>query len=494
MQWSLSTQGGLPASSTIDNHSLYVSSSNGTLNKIDTQTGSLLWSIPLSNYTGNPHSLSLKSTAIAPQSIVVGDQNSGTLLALNKTSGTLLWKTTIEPNLNAKITSPPTIYEDRVYVGVSSGKSQSNIAALDLKTGQPLWQSNSVPNGAVINGPLTINPSKKRLYALTSNSGQASPLHNHTDTLLVLDMKNGALLLKQSLKESTDPNTDNANKNGAILFTLNINGTTRDVAAIPEAQGHYQVLDANNGTILWSTDITPGSTNRIVASSFNPYKSQIYVISNANNAQIHNGYYLTALDAKTGTILWNTKVHGNKPINAKLNTGGGIASSPDIIYTSSPNGKITMLEANTGKILWSFDTHASIISAPVMTNDALYVGATFTHNTGKLYKFTTQEHLKINNLQHNQQHSLINHISEQKETNGNSDSHGDSHSGEGSWSESGSGSWSYSHPSGGGSSYGSSYGSGQGSGGGYSSGNGQNSGGVNYGSGSDSRYGANTTR
>lgn len=42
MQWSLSTQGGLPASSTIDNHSLYVSSSNGTLNKIDTQTGSLL--------------------------------------------------------------------------------------------------------------------------------------------------------------------------------------------------------------------------------------------------------------------------------------------------------------------------------------------------------------------------------------------------------------------------------------------------------------------
>ncbi len=226
MQWSLSTQGGLPASSTIDNHSLYVSSSNGTLNKIDAQTGSLLWSIPLSNYTGNPHSLSLKSTAIAPQSIVVGDQNSGTLLALNKTSGTLLWKTTIEPNLNAKITSPPTIYEDRVYVGVYSGKSQSNIAALDLKTGQPLWQSNSVPNGAVINGPLTINPSKKRLYALTSNSGQASPLHNHTDTLLVLDMKNGALLLKQSLKESTDPNTDNANKNGAILFTLNINGTT----------------------------------------------------------------------------------------------------------------------------------------------------------------------------------------------------------------------------------------------------------------------------
>lgn len=140
---------------------------------------------------------------------------------------------------------------------------------------------------------------QKRLYALTSNSGQASPLHNHTDTLLVLDMRNGTLLLKQSLKESTDPNTDNANKNGAILFTLNINGTTRDVVVIPEAQGHYQVLDANNGTILWSTDITPGSTNRIVASSFNPYKSQIYVISNANNAQIHNGYYLTALDAKT---------------------------------------------------------------------------------------------------------------------------------------------------------------------------------------------------
>lgn len=139
-----------------------------------------------------------------------------------------------------------------------------------------------------------------------------------------------------------------------------------------------------------------------------------------------------------------------------------------------------MLEANTGKILWSFDTHASIISAPVMTNDALYVGATFTHNTGKLYKFTTQEHLQINNLQHNQQHSLINHISEQKETNGNSDSHGDSHSGEGSWSESGSGSW-----SGGGG------GGGQGSGGGYGYGGGSGQGSSNGYGGDYSRYSGN---
>ncbi|MCD8462131.1 PQQ-binding-like beta-propeller repeat protein [Xylella taiwanensis] len=432
VQWSLATPGGFPTAPTIENHSLYVSNSNGTLNKIDTELGSLLWSIPLSDYTGNLHSVSLNSTAIAPEGIVVGDQSSGTLLALHKTTGTLLWKTTIQPSLDAKITSPPTIDEDSVYVSVSSGKSPSSVAALDMKTGKLRWQSYAIPADALIRGPLALNSAKKRLYALTSSNGKVSSL---TNTLLVLDTENGTLLWSRNLEKQASTVTDNADNNGVTLFTLQINGTTRDVVAIPEARGHYQVLDANNGTILWSIEVNPGSTNSIVGTSFNPYKSHIYVASNATDPQMHNAHYLTALDAATGTMLWNIKLPESSHINTKHNTGGGIASSPDIVYTSLPGGKITMVNANTGEILSSFDTQASIVSPPVIANDALYLGFAFTDNTGKLYKFTTQENVQISNLQRNQQRSLINRMSEQND-------HHDEHDGDGSWSYSGSGSWS----------------------------------------------------
>ncbi|HHW4681195.1 MAG TPA: outer membrane protein assembly factor BamB family protein, partial [Xylella taiwanensis] len=308
----------------------------------------------------------------------VGDQSSGTLLALNKTNGTLLWKTTIEPSLEAKITSPPTIDEDRVYVSVSSGKSPSSVAALDVKTGQLLWQSYAIPAGALVQGPLALNSAKKRLYALTRSNPEVSPL---TNTLLVLDMESGTLLWSRNLEEQARTVTDNADNNGVTLFTLQINGTTRDVVAIPEAGGHYQVLDANNGSMLWSIEVNPGSTNSIVGSSFNPYKSHIYVASNAKDPQMHNTHYLTALDATTGTRLWNIKLPGSNLINTKLNTGGGIASSPDIVYTSFSDGKITMVNANTGETLSSFDTHASIVSPPVIANDALYLGSAFTGDT-----------------------------------------------------------------------------------------------------------------
>ncbi len=125
---------------------------------MDTQTGKPNWQAKLSDYTGNANSVTRNTPAISAKSIIVGDQVAGTLLALDKKTGKLLWKTTVEANPQARITSSPVIYGNRIYVGVSSGdwgnlavnhsfSFRGSVVAVDLNTGKKVWQFYNVPEG-----------------------------------------------------------------------------------------------------------------------------------------------------------------------------------------------------------------------------------------------------------------------------------------------------------------------------------------------------------
>ena len=62
------------------------------------------------------------SLALDADTVVVGDQASATLIALAKTTGALVWKTTVAINLDAFITFSPILVHGRVYVGVFSNQ------------------------------------------------------------------------------------------------------------------------------------------------------------------------------------------------------------------------------------------------------------------------------------------------------------------------------------------------------------------------------------
>ena len=91
------------------------------------------------------------SPAIGPSSIIIGDQASGTVYALSKTDGTLIWRTTLKTAQYAIITSSPVTLGNRVVVGVASNQEEmaatvkgfvptfrGSVAALDLATGRLL--------------------------------------------------------------------------------------------------------------------------------------------------------------------------------------------------------------------------------------------------------------------------------------------------------------------------------------------------------------------
>src|SRR5690606_35044426 len=77
--------------------------------------------------------------------------------AVDALTGTLLWKTTVEPFPAARITGSPVFHEGRIYVPVSSSeegigsapeyeccKFRGSITALDAATGARIWKTYTI--------------------------------------------------------------------------------------------------------------------------------------------------------------------------------------------------------------------------------------------------------------------------------------------------------------------------------------------------------------
>src|SRR5262249_808032 len=84
VKWSFTTGGDVSATPTIEGCALYVPDFGGNLFKLDTRDGSVIWTTKISDYTGNSASYSRNSPAIAGDRIILGDQASGTVMAVDK--------------------------------------------------------------------------------------------------------------------------------------------------------------------------------------------------------------------------------------------------------------------------------------------------------------------------------------------------------------------------------------------------------------------------
>ncbi len=342
--WTFATQGDVSATPTVQGKALYVPDWGGELYRIDTDLGTAVWQVKLSDYTGIAGSLSRNSPAIARDRILVGDQASGTVLAIDKETGKLLWKTLVESNPTAHITASPVVYGDRVYIGVSSGdwttltpgykySFRGSVAALDLKTGEVLWRFQTAPEGytgASVWGTLAIDPLRQRVYATTGNN-YSIPLDvatcvknanddkdaqlacmapdNYVDSVLALDMSSGKPVWTRRMQgadvwslsclyaptnglcqDPQGPDYDFSG-GGANLFIAIRDGKPQPLVGVGQKSGVYWALDANTGQTVWSTQVGPGGINGGIewGSSVDPFKSRVYVAINNN---LHSSYTL----------------------------------------------------------------------------------------------------------------------------------------------------------------------------------------------------------
>src|ERR1700686_1680133 len=290
---------------TVVDERVFVTSSAGRIYSLDAKTGCTYWTYDSAAGSRTAVSIGelararvaalprkLKRTLAhldvikAPSAAFFGD-DTGTVYALDAQKGTLLWKTQVETHPTARIVGAPTLYNDRLYVAVSSTEDaaavnpsyscctfRGSVAALDIGSGRTVWKSYTVleepqptrknaagiqefgPAGAAIASSPTVDAKRNVVYVATVGAGNGIE-QSLTDAVVAFDLADGKLRwVKQLLWAAAGP-AGAGFSSSPVLRTL---ATGNQVLLAGQKSGVVYGLDPDHGgNILWQTKIGDGS-------------------------------------------------------------------------------------------------------------------------------------------------------------------------------------------------------------------------------------------
>jgi polyvinyl alcohol dehydrogenase (cytochrome) len=393
------------------------------------------------------------------------------VMAVDIATGTLIWATQVEAFASAVITGSPIVYNNVVYVGVASAEeslaatqgfpccvSRGSLVALNAQTGQKIWQTYMVPDnsgllggysgGAVWSTTPVIDPKRNSIYVGTGNNYsvpaavkaciQANPGNknctdptDYFDSVMALDLNTGQIkwayralsydawndaCLFNAAGVGNCPSPEGSDYDfggsGPNLFTVQNTvqkkSGSHDVLGIGEKSGIYWALNPDTGSILWNTQVGPGSGLGGIEWGTATDGIRVYVpIANwyiityalqSNGAKVNGGSW-AALDPAAGRFLWQTATPG-KCSTAVPNVAQGCAAlgpvsvANGVVFggsmdTNTANPTMFALDAKSGKILWSFVPGSSVNAGPAIVGNYVYWGSG-SSNTGsfKLFAFS----------------------------------------------------------------------------------------------------------
>ena len=418
---------------------------SGNLYKLSAASGAVVWTHKMTDYGLGSAVMSRTTPTLYGTMLIIGasaswanpNPSGSYVLALNASDGSLIWSTPLDPDRYSLSTGSPIVYNGIAYIGVSSSEEnisnptfRGSLVAVSLADGQVLWRTYFVPNGytgaPVWSGTPVIDVAQSQIYVTTGNNylvpqsvqacEQAAQGNkraiilcqapdNSEDSIVALDLATGKA--KWAHRCSTDDEwikacswhgtgcpdpagTDYDFGAGANLFTVNIDGVPTTVVGAGQKSGVYWAVSPGSGALLWSTVVGPGGRLGGMEWGTASDNQRIYVaISNTRRATYTlkpsglswNGGSWAALDAATGTILWQVPDPGFSPIqpNQHALSLGAVTVANGVVYAASMSGYMYALDAATGATLWSFLAPGSVNAAPAVVNGTLYWGTGY-HN------------------------------------------------------------------------------------------------------------------
>lgn len=440
LKWKLTTHGDVSATPAAVGGALYFPDWAGYMYKVDAGTGAVIWSHRVSEYDGITGSVARTSPAVDGDTVYIGDQNGGNLIALDTANGNMRWIAPLgNGNPFAIDTQSPIVYRGVVYVGLASSEegavafipnypccfSRGSFSAVDAATGHVLWQRYMVPpgysGGGVWSSTAAIDPATNTVYVTTGNNysipqsaidcqvhgGSTSdclPPDNYIDSIVALDLGTGAVRWATGVQGfdnwnvaciftfinpnacPTDAGPDYDFGAGPNLFTLNTKGTKRLVIGAGEKSGQYWLLDAHDGHIIWSAAPGPGSTLGGIEWGTATDGKHIYVAEanyNRTPHQLPDGQTTTAgafasLDAATGATDWKI-ADPQAGLDGNAIDLGPVAVANGVMYGESLTGHMYALDASNGKVLWQYRGAGSSAAGPAVTDKAIYWGNGYSH-------------------------------------------------------------------------------------------------------------------
>lgn len=452
VKWVFTTAASVSATPTFAGGVVYFPDWAGNLYAVNASTGQQIWQTTIPSYTGIANDKSRVSPAVYNNELIFGEtldayglHDGARVMAVDMTSGKLLWVTQVDTHPAAIITGSAVVSNGVVYQGVSSAEHEyaldpqyacctfrGSMVALDAATGKILWKTYTIPDnngapnqysGAAIWQPPVIDPLHNALYVGTGNNYTVpsnvetcqqndpnatdcpSP-DDHFDSALAMNLQTGAILWSrrfmgydawnvacvQAGNPSACPNPpgwdyDLGGSGGNLM------GST---VGFGEKSGFYWVVNTVDGSLVWGTQVGPGGDLGGVEWGTATDGQRIYVPLTNNdhsNYVLANGQTITgsawnALDPATGKILWQTP----DPTQGQSFNFGAASVANGVVYVGAMDGHMYALDAATGKILWSYLSGGTVLGGPAIVNGVVYWGSGYARSGGagnnKLYAFT----------------------------------------------------------------------------------------------------------
>ncbi|HEX3645610.1 MAG TPA: PQQ-binding-like beta-propeller repeat protein [Vicinamibacterales bacterium] len=379
---------------TVASGRLFVGSQNGTVYSLDAKSGCIHWMF--SAKSGVRTALSFGPRGDGGFAVYFGDTGAN-VYALDAATGRELWSRRLDDHLYARITGSPTLYQDRLYVPVSSMEEtaasqqgyecctfRGSLNALDVRTGAIVWRTFMVPEaqaagknaaGVALWGPSgvgiwsapTIDARRGLVYAGTGNTYSA-PAQPTADAIVAFSLETGAIRWIKQLTagdvfgcragsancgEKAGPDFDL----GTPPMLVTVSG--RDVIVAAQKSGNAFAIDPEKeGALLWQYHAGEGSIwGGIQWGAAVDGERAYFPVSDIRTPKPGG---LHAVGLSSGERAWYVPP---PPLTCTSGTGcsAALISAPTLIpgvlFSGSNDGALRAHSTRDGSVIWEFDTN-----------------------------------------------------------------------------------------------------------------------------------------
>ncbi len=283
----------------------------------------------------------------------------------------------------------PTIKDNVLYMGSSGGY----LYALDIKTGRAKWSTTMRGAKMVLGSPM---PAYGAVFAAITGYGKDNGLmavHQETGMLLTIyrgirpvktsmSFAEGTLLVGQKLLDMRSASVKGGANQGGNYGGNNTTALYKgNMYAVGGWEGMVSAIKSSNyrsASKIYSVNIEPEDTinirNGTADNTLSIWDDKLYFGTRQG--------YLYSCETSTGKRLWKTKLPAKTAAASIISTTNN--SKTAVVYIGCDNGSVCAIDATTGSILWEFKTGSRVWLDAWISEGVLYVAS----DDGYLYALT----------------------------------------------------------------------------------------------------------
>jgi len=250
----------------------------------------------------------------------------GTVVALNPSSGKVLWTKSFELPFRMS----PTAIDGRIFVV----NAESKLFCLSAEDGRELWTARGLPEAATILS-----------NASAAVEGNTVVVPYPSGELLAFDVNTGQPKWAESLKR-TRPGMASRDVGDTARPAI-----SRGVVYAVSGAGRLIATDIESGSRKWSLDVSGSQTPWVAGEA-------VFVVDRTGK--------LVAVKRDSGEVAWVTDLPSARYWNGPVLAGGKL-------WLISSKGLMVGLNARTGKVVTKRDLDTGVYIAPVVASGQMFV-------------------------------------------------------------------------------------------------------------------------